>query len=1345
MELALWYIPKVHEVISSTIPVKARSRNVLHGRIMFRLINLLLACSLSLFASLETSVAMAADNQASISQELRVVWGGNAPRIYQGTITIEDGNLRIVRNLSMQESALGGLIQKDANTIEFNSNSQTTFGGLDISIRGSVTSKIRIRLRDNQSNKPIERVVNLVDVQQKSWIDAVDEAGSRIAIERQMYDRLRVESTANSSGIFECNTIWNPTVYGYRTGLQAGEYHLTGSWAGRSGTPVIDVPIQIDNQGNFAAYKPEIKIPATEGACRLELTISKSNLMSAISGAKPLLTRSVDLVAFSPDASVPAIGSWHAVMALDTAAAIKPEGLSWLTSFTGSLASRALEMPESLGLPSLDLTEQINKLVPFSKSVTNFGAISKGGQLSVRDYHVAGASSAQRTAVLGPTSWISLPLTGLQAGKAHRLRIQIPIDHPSCLNVSIRDSSGDAGENLLDPQTCVEIKEEDCSPGATITHDFIFWPKSDSTSVIVASGNRTKSGLVGKILVESAEMTFHPANPIVSPVKREVAIYLDQPLLVDCFSAPREKDPGNGRWLESWKTWQAVAERIVMQMQVSGANTLVLSGISGGNSVVPQKSVPQLHRLDKGTFFSDGRSPEMHDFIDLLLYHFDRAGLQLILEIEPPANSQNWNLNNSNPNNGNVANSKLDDLAQVDLLQLDSKVPARDSSGAFRPNPLSRKVDQANFEPLREIVQRYDRHQAFVGLSLRLNASSPFLFIGDRWGYNEDLLKQFATENSIVIPSDLKQRAALLAGPARFRFISWRAKQLTNAYAKSAQSLAGENDNFKLYFNVMHLLNRAASETDFIDPELTSRSPQQLLLGYGIDSDSLSNHRHLAITNGVVKQVKQILSSSESFRNIAVDSTETNTASLSHAVLVTHQPKSMKLAADSEKQKAGELWIYPDASRAGKSAKRVLLEQIWKQDSTMIAVGGWHPVWSADTDIQRTFESLRDLPPVVMPDLNVLPNDSPIKIRSVVYQDQAFLYLINLSHWEATVQLLTSKSPTNIEVLASSQANFVEQTGTGLSIRLPACELIALKSTDVKSLEVRTANYQLPDSSLDSTMKRLEQFEALLAHAADPGRQEVLFGLGGSFEQWNENNRPAGWNVSTLPNTVIQRAGELPHSGNSSILIENRNPEPATAWIQSAPIELPETGRLTLRAWLRTSAADQAQPQVRLGIVGRLTNGGRYQRSIIYGSGQKDPGRALSIDWGRRPAELHVADIPVEDLAELQVAIDLIGPGRIWVDDVEVVQSWLHPDERNYLRGQMLVVKEKLNAKSPFAADRLLHSPWSDHLFELGSKLSNPQGQSMIIPGSDENRADWNKSKPTLQQLRDSMRQRWTR
>ncbi len=330
-------------------------------------------------------------------------------------------------------------------------------------------------------------------------------------------------------------------------------------------------------------------------------------------------------------------------------------------------------------------------------------------------------------------------------------------------------------------------------------------------------------------------------------------------------------------------------------------------------------------------------------------------------------------------------------------------------------------------------------------------------------------------------------------------------------------------------------------------------------------------------------------------------------------------------------------------------------------------------------------------------------------------------------------------------VLAAPSAGSIDKARGGITVRVPAFDLMVLSTDNPRELEVESANYTLPEQSVESTTQRLQKLEALLAQAADPGQQEVLFGIGGTFEQWSSINKPAGWNVSTLPMTTIQRASELPRSGSYSILMENRGAEPLTAWIQSAPISLPETGRLTLRAWLRASAADQAPPKVRLGLIGRTSTGERYQRSITYGGNQKDGSRFLSNDWGRRPAELHVADVPVEDLAELHVAIDLIGEGRIWVDDVEVVQSWLHPDERNYLRGQVLVVKQKLANNNPFAAERLLRTPWSEYLFELDSQQNPAASGPLMSPLTEEIRSDWNRTKPTLQQLRESMRNRWNR
>ena len=111
----------------------------------------------------------------------------------------------------------------------------------------------------------------------------------------------------------------------------------------------------------------------------------------------------------------------------------------------------------------------------------------------------------------------------------------------------------------------------------------------------------------------------------------------------------------------------------------------------------------------------------------------------------------------------------------------------------------------------------------------------------------------------------------------------------------------------------------------------------------------------------------------------------------------------------------------------------------------------------------------------------------------------------------------------------------------------------------------------------------------------------------------------------------------------------------------------------------------------------------------------------------------------------MQVAIDLIGPGKVWVDDVEVVQTWLHPEERNYLRGQLLVVEQKLAENNPYPAEKLLGSAWNHYLSELRQSMS---GQAVNTRASEQQPGDsaaWNRTKPALQQWREGWLERWRR
>ena len=227
------------------------------------------------------------------------------------------------------------------------------------------------------------------------------------------------------------------------------------------------------------------------------------------------------------------------------------------------------------------------------------------------------------------------------------------------------------------------------------------------------------------------------------------------------------------------------------------------------------------------------------------------------------------------------------------------------------------------------------------------------------------------------------------------------------------------------------------------------------------------------------------------------------------------------------------------------------------------------------------------------------------------------------------------------------------------------------------------------------------------------------------------------------------------------------------AWVQSRPIVPPRTGRLAVQAWFRAPAVGDPL-LVRLAVVGRTHSGQRFERSMELG-GRAD-NSAIAIDWGRKPATLYVGDVSSESVAELSVLIELVGPGKVWVDDVQVFESFLQPDERNHLRGELLVAQKKLGEKNLYAAERLLDSHWGQYLFRIRSAKqaihqvprwttanqtaalsiaqegvgeSDPNQaastENLTPQASGKNRGAWSQSPSASDEIRESLRERWQR
>ena len=196
--------------------------------------------------------------------------------------------------------------------------------------------------------------------------------------------------------------------------------------------------------------------------------------------------------------------------------------------------------------------------------------------------------------------------------------------------------------------------------------------------------------------------------------------------------------------------------------------------------------------------------------------------------------------------------------------------------------------------------------------------------------------------------------------------------------------------------------------------------------------------------------------------------------------------------------------------------------------------------------------------------------------------------------------------------------------------------------------------------------------------------------------------------------------------------------------MQSEQIRIPESGRLVVSAWVRAPAVGNTPQVLRLSLIGRTRDGRRYQRMHQFAA--QTANSDLPVDWGKRPMTLFVTDLPSAELTELYVAFDLVGPGKVWVDDIQAVEAYLSPEERVQIRGQIFLAKEKLRDNNAFPAEQVLNSHLARYLASITPRpvsTSQVNPTQVAQPEKPVSGNRWNNSPPILYQLRESVRERW--
>ncbi len=1290
--------------------------------------------------------------------ELRIVWGGSSQRVFQGSIRIDNGSIKLLRNLSQQSDSIGSIVNTEPATLKVLGHSASTFGGADVMIEGAATSRITIRFVHPATNQPVESSFLISEVLDDRWLRKLDEQGNRIAAERQMQDRLRVRSGQPSS-IFPADSTWSGTLSGYRCGLPAGEYQLMTRLLDQNADDTIvsehDQTVTIDQQGNFNVPSLQVALPKLESCYAIEFSLHRKRFLHSFVSSSQSLKRRIDLVVFDSNAPSKSIESWAPV------ATIQPLNAQWWSSMNW--------------LPNLSSTQQLIQLPNFTEH--NKRLVNHGPQSSRK-------VGEEECLVLGPSAWQAYPLAIEHPGQPHRMRVRVPRDQAQQLVISIRDYHANGELTTLNVDSGIVLGERQASSesfGASqwSDHEIVFWPRSSRPMLLMLNASSTEDAAFGDVQLEVGQLLAR--TPSVNVVKgptnasgnspRNIALYLTKPLIADAFGGQRSIDPVTKRALDSWLTWQQSAERLALYMQNSGYNTLILNVASDGGAVLPLSRLAATTRFDSGAFFSDGRSPEIKDFVELLCKHLDRSGLKLIVTLD--LNAHLPGLIKYEMDDSKNADLKNTGLYQVNLEGKPWQLDSDSSNRRVLYNPLHSQVQVELEQIVREVSNRYSSYDCFKGIAFDLGEASHFIFAGDRWGYDESTLKRFEASTQSKLPA----REALpttMQGPLRLAYLNWRARELSTFFVRLADIVRDSKADAKLLLNPISLWQRQPSQHEYADAIATSRNLSDTLLAAGLDLAWLKQNPQVAILRGQTECAlgsdleRAWLSRAASDAGLVHASTGNSSGTIH-----LQRPVGMVIPEANKLQNLNQqtsnpthspsnlVWCYPVAAGLGPQLRKSSIEQLYREDSLLVADGTWMPPQGDSLQLETFRRTLAELPNVPMQTVKIDRDENNLRLRSVKVGNDTYLQLINNASWteHVTMDVKIANIRGVYEVLggkelvingaatSSQSSSRMDANGSRAStiwqFDLSPYELIAFKVSDPQ-FKLNSFVHS-PDPSLIEKMKReIDSLENMMTLISDSARAESLDVPGGDFENWIDGLRPSGWTVSSLPQVSIRQEKSLPHSGSSCVVIENINQSQVSAWIQSDKIRIPESGRLVVNAWVRAPSAGKMPQVLRLSLIGRTRDGRRYQRSHQFGT--QPSGSDVAIDWGKRPVTLFVTDLPSAELSELYVAFDLVGPGKVWVDDIQALEAYLSPDERIQIRSQIFLAKEKLRDNNAFPAEQVLNSHIARYLASIKAKptMQAPvNNQQFDEPEKSTAGSRWNNSPPILQQLRESMRERW--
>ncbi|MBT4158987.1 MAG: hypothetical protein HOD99_09115, partial [Planctomycetaceae bacterium] len=341
----------------------------------------------------------------------------------------------------------------------------------------------------------------------------------------------------------------------------------------------------------------------------------------------------------------------------------------------------------------------------------------------------------------------------------------------------------------------------------------------------------------------------------------------------------------------------------------------------------------------------------------------------------------------------------------------------------------------------------------------------------------------------------------------------------------------------------------------------------------------------------------------------------------------------------------------------------------------------WAELTVSDAAVRQAFLSF---PRRNMQSLKGVPDEFPV--RFVRANGSSWLLVGNASRMAADVNVSLSGAVEGVDVVTKQAFSTVDNQ---LVVGLAAWSLrvIRLQGPGADT-QPNTATVRFEEGAvqmIEESVADLRQRQAVLE---TPPLIPVFDNPG--FELPRLGDGVTGWEV------VESGGGQLELIDTVSPAVGSDEKNQAVrmtsvgelATVRSNPFQPPHTGRLSVAVWLRLPPS-VPQPPFRIAVEG-VENGEQYYRFAPVGSAAG--GRPLQEGWNR--FVLQVTDLPSDPNESLRLRFDMLGPGVVEIDGVEVYDLIFNQSQQNELHALLDEMESELAAGSTARVLSRLEGYW---------------------------------------------------